>query len=333
MSVSSKFAACVGLSLIVLFGCSRSTSSAPAPQSGKISQAKLENAVVEAIVPKNNAPFIPAKATFGMNPDIVLVQCRDRMTTWFRVIDGRLAGIVVADETLHVKNSGDTQPERVVVPGDIVETQPFLAGDRPYVTHPLAIAPASSDRPQKSFIDFDSDRFPLPAEVGAVYDATTIDGQAYVLASNGIFKAFADGSFEQVKDFTVGDGYFLSSSEAIVIENAYTQLSAYDLQGNRKRTLKLDIVPGIGKGEPYWDFTLGPNRRRAFVISTTGYILSSDGELYETGDATAEWQFDGFRGRSFCLVDDRHGYLHVFKPFGDYTSIQYRSVPQSGSVE
>ena len=272
---------------------------------------------------KNQPMFFPNEASFAPNPDFVILQCKDNESAWFKLSSGTLGKPVLSKNSLHFGDPMSLSPQAVEISSVVPTTYPYLVGDTPYVTNPYGPSYPHKGTPQHPYLWIDAFPHPITKDVGNVLDATTIGDEQYMLTTDGCYKVFPDGSFETNASLSIVAGFILASGKIAAIDSDLSRFIIYNLKGVAEIAYPLRSLKGITESESYWDVTIGPMRKTAYVISFSGHILSSEGKVYQTGEQTFDWQSKLGGGISVCLVDDRHSFLHIFRDFGQFTTIEY----------
>lgn len=277
-------------------------------------------------VVKGDQFFWPEEAEFSVNPDIILVHCVNETTAWMYTQNGRLTPANVSHLSLHVSGKAEIVPRPIVIDEDIAGI-PFKVGDIPFVINPSGAPQGDGTKVFSPIMYIGPKRIPLSQSIGRVFDVTTIKGIVYVLTSKGLYSVDErSGGLSRVLELYGHTGFILAGERVVVIDSNYSRLAVFGFSGKLLHASAIESRPA-GAGSPrFWDFTLGPERKSAFIVYPSGHILSSEGVLYETGTSTLIWQHGQMGVVNPCLVDDRFKVIYVFEAPGSYGSIPYREV-------
>lgn len=277
-------------------------------------------------VVKSDQIFWPEQAEFSVNPDIILVHCVNETTAWMYTQNGRLTTANVSDLPLHVSGKTELVPRPFVIDEDIAGI-PFKVGDIPFIINPSGKSQGDGTKVFSPIMYIGPKRIPLSQSIGRVFDATTVKGVVYVLTSKGLYSVDErSGGLSRVLELYGHTGFILAGERIVVIDSNYSRLAVFSFNGKLLHASAIESRPA-GAGSPrFWDFTLGPARKSAFIVYPSGHILSSEGVLYETGTSTLIWQHGQMGVVNPCLVDDRFKVIYVFEAPGSYGSIPYREV-------
>ncbi len=275
---------------------------------------------------KSDQLFWPEEAEFSINPDIILVHCVNETAAWMYTQNGRLTTVNVSDLPLHVTGKTEIVPRPIQIDEDIVGI-PFKVGDIPFVTNPSGKSQGDGAKVFSPIMHVGPKKLPLSLSIGRVFDATTIKEVAYVLTSKGLYTVDErSGSVSRVLELYGHTGFILGGERIAVIDSNYSRLALFSFSGKLLHASAIESRPARAGSPRYWDFTLGPERKSAFIVYPSGHILSSEGVLYETGTSTLAWQHGPMGAVNPCLVDDRFKVVYVFEAPGTYGSIPYQEV-------